>query len=35
MVWEPFVIAVVLGLAVSGALWLIFFWPHHEPPDDE
>ena len=35
MVWEPFTIALMLGLAVSGTLWFIFIWPGQEPPDDE
>lgn len=31
MVWEPFLLAVGFGAAISGALWLIFLWPAQEP----
>jgi len=33
MVWEPLIIALVLGLVVSGALWFALVWPRREPPD--
>jgi hypothetical protein len=35
MVWEPFALAVVFGLAVSGTLWFIFVWPGREPKEDD
>ena len=35
MVWEPFVIALVLGLVVSAGLWFMFVWPSQEPPDED
>lgn len=33
MLWDPIIIALVLGLVISGALWFIFIWPGQEPPD--
>lgn len=33
MVWEPFVLAIVMGLAVSAALYFIVLWPQVEPDD--
>lgn len=35
MVWEPFAIALFLGLLCSATLHFIFVWPHHEPQDDD
>jgi hypothetical protein len=35
MIWEPFAIAVVLGLIVSAGIYFIFLWPQSEPDEDE
>ncbi len=37
MVWEPFALAVVMGLLVSAAIYFIVMWPQVEPldPDDQ
>jgi hypothetical protein len=36
VIWEPFVLALVLGLVVSGGLYYAYLWPSVEPldPDD-
>ena len=34
MIWEPFVLALVLGLIVSGGLYFAYLWPSVEPLDD-
>ncbi|MBX3160301.1 MAG: hypothetical protein KF773_30335 [Deltaproteobacteria bacterium] len=34
MIWEPFVLALVLGLVVSGGLYYAYLWPSVEPLDD-
>ncbi len=34
VVWEPFALAVVMGLLVSAAIYFIVMWPQVEPPDD-
>lgn len=34
MVWEPFVLAVMMGLLVSGAIYFIVMWPQVEPEDE-
>ena len=34
MVWEPFALAVVMGLLVSAAIYFIVMWPQVEPDDD-
>ncbi len=33
MVWEPFALAVVMGLLVSAAIYFIVMWPQVEPDD--
>ena len=33
MVWEPFALAVVMGLLVSAAIYFIVMWPQVEPED--
>jgi len=35
--WEPFVLALVLGLLVSAGLYFAYLWPSVEPidPDEE
>ena len=39
MIWEPFVLALVLGLIVSAGLYFAYLWPSVEPvegpPDEE
>lgn len=35
MLWDPIVIALTLGLVISGGLWFIFIWPGQEPPDED
>jgi hypothetical protein len=38
VIWEPFVLAVVLGLIVSAGLYFAYLWPSAEPeqpPADE
>jgi uncharacterized iron-regulated membrane protein len=34
VIWEPFVLALVLGLVVSGGLYFAYLWPSVEPLDD-
>ena len=33
MIWEPFVLAIVLGLVVSAGLYFAYLWPAIEPAD--
>ena len=35
MIWEPFLLALVLGLIVSAGLYFAYLWPSVEPVDDE
>jgi hypothetical protein len=35
MVWEPYALAVVFGLAVSAAIYFVIMWPQVEPLDDD
>ncbi|MBA3394872.1 MAG: hypothetical protein H0T89_19660 [Deltaproteobacteria bacterium] len=36
MIWEPFLLALVLGLVMSAGLYFAYLWPSVEPldPDD-
>jgi hypothetical protein len=34
VIWEPFVLAVVLGLVVSAGLYFAYLWPSVEPLDE-
>lgn len=34
MVWEPFALAVMMGLLVSAAIYFIVMWPQVEPDDE-
>ncbi|HEU0033756.1 MAG TPA: hypothetical protein VFQ53_24180 [Kofleriaceae bacterium] len=34
MIWEPFVLALVLGLIVSAGLYFAYLWPSVEPAED-
>ena len=33
VIWEPFVLALVLGLIVSAGLYFAYMWPSVEPTD--
>lgn len=35
MIWEPFVLALALGLIVSAGLYFAYLWPSVEPLDDD
>lgn len=35
MIWGPFLLAVVLGLLVSAALYFAYLWPQAEPEDED
>jgi len=35
VIWEPFVLALVLGLIVSAGLYFAYLWPSVEPTDEE
>ncbi len=35
MIWEPFVLALVLGIIVSAGLYFAYLWPSVEPTDDD
>ena len=35
MIWEPFVLALVLGLVVSAGLYFAYLCPSVEPDDDD
>jgi hypothetical protein len=35
VIWEPFVLALALGLIVSAGLYFAYLWPAVEPVDDE
>ena len=34
MIWEPFVLALVLGLIVSAGLYFAYLWPSVEPLEE-
>jgi len=34
VVWEPYALAVVLGLVVSAAIYFVVMWPQVEPDDN-
>lgn len=34
VIWEPFVLALVLGLIVSAGLYFAYLWPSVEPAED-
>lgn len=34
VVWEPFALAIFMGLLVSVAIYFIVMWPQVEPDDD-
>ena len=35
MIWEPFVLALFLGLIVSAGLYYAYLWPSVEPEEPE
>ena len=35
VVWEPFALAILMGLLVSAAIYFIVMWPQVEPEDDD
>jgi hypothetical protein len=35
VIWEPFVLALALGLMVSAGLYFAYLWPSVEPLDDD
>jgi hypothetical protein len=35
VIWEPFLLALVLGIIVSAGLYFAYLWPSVEPIDDE
>jgi hypothetical protein len=35
VIWEPFLLALVLGLIVSAGLYFAYLWPSVEPPEEE
>jgi hypothetical protein len=35
VIWEPFLLALVLGIIVSAGLYFAYLWPSVEPADDE
>lgn len=35
MIWEPFLLALVLGLVVSAGLYYAYLWPSVEPLEEE
>jgi hypothetical protein len=35
VLWEPFLLALVLGLVVSAGLYLAYLWPSVEPVEEE
>jgi hypothetical protein len=34
VIWEPFLLALVLGIIVSAGLYFAYLWPSVEPADD-
>ena len=34
MLWEPYALAIVLGLVISAGLYFAILWPHVAPDDD-
>jgi hypothetical protein len=34
VIWEPFVLALVLGLIISAGLYFAYLWPAVEPTED-
>jgi hypothetical protein len=34
VIWQPYLLAVVFGVAVSAGIYAAFLWPRVEPEDD-
>jgi hypothetical protein len=34
VIWEPFILALVLGIIVSAGLYFAYLWPSVEPDDE-
>jgi hypothetical protein len=34
VIWEPFILALVLGVIVSAGLYFAYLWPSVEPEDE-
>ena len=34
MLWEPYALAIVLGLVISAGLYFAILWPHVAPDDE-
>lgn len=35
MIWEPFLLALILGLLMSAGLYFAYLWPSVEPLDED
>jgi hypothetical protein len=35
MVYAPYLVALFAGALISGVIYLVWFWPAVEPPDEE
>jgi hypothetical protein len=35
VIWEPFILALVLGIIVSAGLYFAYLWPSVEPPEGD
>jgi hypothetical protein len=35
VIWEPFALALVLGLIISAGLYFAYLWPTVEPVDED
>jgi len=35
VIWEPFALALVLGLIISAGLYFAYMWPSVEPVDED
>lgn len=35
MIWQPYLLAIVFGVAVSAGIYAAFLWPRVEPDDDD
>jgi hypothetical protein len=33
VIWEPFILALVLGIIISAGLYFAYLWPSVEPED--
>jgi hypothetical protein len=35
VIWQPYLLAIVFGVAVSAGIYAAFLWPRVEPEDDD